>query len=557
MKNILKYTQTLLPEEYFRNIFMLFSVFSFIISVLFYFQDLYFSSSIFLVFCAISIVFLFQKIAQFPFVYLGILSLTYLYTLIEFESLHYLYGSFFVLIYAGLFRSHMLFLIFAFILFVTSLCIHAVNFDVFSQSYLIFGVVYIFFVIYVSVIRTFICSIINELPKAFQYVTEQKKSMGIVSDLSYKIRTHLSSIVGFLTALKTEKINLSLQSSDFLEKLQQENRSLLETLDSYGSETSRVTSEGQNNCVVSVSETIHKLVADVHAVSFSVKTEGNVPSNVQGDFNELRIVFTEIVESILNSRRTIRPIDIDVVISFPLESQTLQTFLFEVNVSGMKKLIYPAPQTVDIFSDSYENSSILLSQTDREDYAQISLPQTLQILNEQKAKIAITQSKKRDVSFVFSYSFWKTKPFKKSENHPKERKDMTRRIKDLRVLLVEDNLMNQNMVAMILRKRVHEVLVANNGKEALQILSSSKVDVILMDIQMPILDGYQTTERIREIELANEVHTPIIALTANALDNERQLCLEKGMDGYLSKPFGVKELMGVIEEVLKQNDTVE
>ncbi|MDA3882467.1 MAG: response regulator [Bacteroidales bacterium] len=554
---MLKYRHTLLSEEYFQNIFMLFSVFSLIISVLFYFQDLYLASSVFLVFCATSIVFLFQKIAQFPFVYLGVLTITYFYTIIEFDSLHYMYGSFFVLIYAGLFRSHKLFVTSAFLLFVASFIIRASNFDVFTQSYFIFGVVYIFFVMYVSVIRSFIYAINNERSKAFQHISEQTNSVDIVSDLSYKVRTHLSSILGFLTILKTEKIDLGQHNSYFVEKLQQENRSLLTTLDSYGAETSRTKSEAQNNCVAIVSETINKLVADEHSVSFSVKTKGNVPSDVQSDFNELRLVFLEIVESILKSRRGIRSIDIDVIISFPLESQTLQTFLFEVNVSGMKKLIYPAPQSVDVFSDSYENSNILLYQTDRDDYAQIFLPQTLQVLDEQKAKIAITQANKRDVSFVFSYSFWKKKPLKKSDSLPKEKKDMTSRIENLRVLLVEDNLMNQNMVAMILKKRVHEVMVANNGKEALQILSSSKVDVILMDIQMPILDGYQTTDRIREIELTNEVHTPIIALTANALDNERQLCLEKGMDGYLSKPFGIKELMGVIEEVIQQNDTVE
>ncbi len=557
MKNILKYTQTLLPKEYFQKIFMLFSVFSLVVSGLFYFQELYFSSSIFLVFCAISIAFLFQKTAQFPFVYLGVLIIIYFYTIIEFDSLHYLYGIFFVLIYAGLFRLHMLFEIFAFVLFVASCSIRALNVDVFTQSYFIFCVVYFFFVMFVSVIRTFIRTMNNEHSKAFQHISEQTNSEGMVSDILYKTRTHLSSILGFLTALQTDKINLSSQNRDFLEKLQHENRSLFATLDSYGSEASRTRSQVQNNCVAIVSEIINKLVAEEYYVSFSVKTKGNVPSDVQSDFNELRLVFSEIVESILKSRRAIRPIDIDVVISFPLESQTLQTFLFEINVSGMKKLIYPAPQIVDIFSDSYENSNILLYQTDRDDYAQIFLPQTLQILGEQKAKIAIRQFNKRNVSFVFSYSFWKKKPLKKNDSLPKERKDIKSRIKKLRVLLVEDNLMNQNMVAMILKKRVHEVMVANNGKEALQILSSSKVDVILMDIQMPILDGYQTTERIRKIELANEVHTPIIALTANALDNERQLCMEKGMDGYLSKPFGVQELMQTIEEVLLNNDSVE
>lgn len=126
----------------------------------------------------------------------------------------------------------------------------------------------------------------------------------------------------------------------------------------------------------------------------------------------------------------------------------------------------------------------------------------------------------------------------------------TNKISELHILLVEDNLINQNMVAMILKKRGAHVIVANNGQEALDILTSKKVDVILMDIQMPILDGYQTTQKIRELEKNKSTRTPIIALTANALNNEREHCIAQGMDGYLCKPFGMQELLNCITNTL-------
>ena len=126
----------------------------------------------------------------------------------------------------------------------------------------------------------------------------------------------------------------------------------------------------------------------------------------------------------------------------------------------------------------------------------------------------------------------------------------TNEISKLQILLVEDNITNQNMVSMILKKRGAHVIIANNGQEALDILTSKNVDVILMDIQMPILDGYQTTQKIRETEIKKSTRTPIIALTANALNNEREYCITQGMDGYLCKPFGMQELLSCITNTI-------
>jgi CheY-like chemotaxis protein len=121
---------------------------------------------------------------------------------------------------------------------------------------------------------------------------------------------------------------------------------------------------------------------------------------------------------------------------------------------------------------------------------------------------------------------------------------------DLNVLLVEDNAINQKIVLLSLNKKVKQIDVANNGKEALEMFGKKKYDLILMDIQMPVMDGITATKKIREIESTTEERIPIIAITANALAGDRDHCLAAGADDYLSKPFQVDELVERIKSLL-------
>lgn len=107
----------------------------------------------------------------------------------------------------------------------------------------------------------------------------------------------------------------------------------------------------------------------------------------------------------------------------------------------------------------------------------------------------------------------------------------------LRILLVEDNPVNQRLVDFILRKDF-EITIANDGMEAVGLFSVDRFDVILMDIMMPVMDGYEATIKIREIEKSYNTKRRIpIALTGNSMDNDRNKCLAAGMDEYLTKPF--------------------
>ncbi len=122
--------------------------------------------------------------------------------------------------------------------------------------------------------------------------------------------------------------------------------------------------------------------------------------------------------------------------------------------------------------------------------------------------------------------------------------------RSLQILLAEDNLINQKLAVALLQKSGHRVSVANNGAEALDALAQERFDLVLMDVQMPVLDGLETTARIRQGEQAGARRTPIIAMTANAMQGDRERCLEAGMDGYISKPLNPMEMFRTIAEVV-------
>jgi signal transduction histidine kinase/CheY-like chemotaxis protein len=116
----------------------------------------------------------------------------------------------------------------------------------------------------------------------------------------------------------------------------------------------------------------------------------------------------------------------------------------------------------------------------------------------------------------------------------------------LRILVADDNSINQVVVSRMLERAGHIVAIATDGQEAAMMCSAGRFDMVLMDIQMPVLDGFEATARIREMERAKGIHTPLIALTANAMYGDRERCLLAGMDGYISKPVSRDVLLDTI-----------
>jgi CheY-like chemotaxis protein len=119
----------------------------------------------------------------------------------------------------------------------------------------------------------------------------------------------------------------------------------------------------------------------------------------------------------------------------------------------------------------------------------------------------------------------------------------------LNVLLAEDNAVNARLVMATLLKHGHNVQMVENGRQAVDAALKGEFDVVLMDVQMPEMDGMEATAAIRSTEAGSDRHLPIVALTAHAMTGDKEACLKAGMDYYLSKPIHVKELLALLEGI--------
>jgi CheY-like chemotaxis protein len=127
--------------------------------------------------------------------------------------------------------------------------------------------------------------------------------------------------------------------------------------------------------------------------------------------------------------------------------------------------------------------------------------------------------------------------------------EIASRIRPLKILLAEDSVVNQKLALAQLEQHGHQVVIVNDGKEAVKTWESQPFDLILMDIQMPQMDGFAATQMIRERERRTGTHVPIVATTAHAMKGDREQCLGAGMDAYVSKPIRAKDLFATLEQL--------
>jgi PAS domain S-box-containing protein len=156
-------------------------------------------------------------------------------------------------------------------------------------------------------------------------------------------------------------------------------------------------------------------------------------------------------------------------------------------------------------------------------------------------------------TFIFTCEFKKSKKKKQNLkiNHTADEKTTINKVEHDKVILcVEDNLINQEVMEGIIKNKGYNYIAAYNGNEALNILKNNKVDLILMDVQMPELNGFETTKIIREEELDGK-HIPIVAMTAYAMREDKDKCMQADMDDYIVKPFDIEKLYEIMEFYLR------
>ncbi len=181
---------------------------------------------------------------------------------------------------------------------------------------------------------------------------------------------------------------------------------------------------------------------------------------------------------------------------------------------------------------------------DKQDEQLVDLSISEKLLRTLGRKLEYKKLKEKS-RFIFSLEFEKV-VYKKVAAVRKEKVSLI----NSNVLIVEDNEINQQIMKLSLIKLVKNVDVAKNGKIALDMFGLNRYDLILMDIQMPVMNGITATKKIREIEKSINTHTPIIAITANAMLGDKETCLSAGIDDYLSKPYQMEDLISKMNNLL-------
>jgi len=404
--------------------------------------------------------------------------------------------------------------------------------------------------------------------KNIEHKNEIKKRSENLAKLSHDIRTPLNNIVVISNILSNQVQDEKLK--DMIDTIQASSNNLLSTLNSMMDLTISEAPKDADIVVPfdlqnTVNNTLRLFATQSGTVGFSFKYDERLPKNMLGDPVKIKQIFLNIVENIIKNKST-------------------QKVILDIKLNKMQE----AGDGIDIYAEIKTNSPLLLHHADGVSSTNLTdgstalsnqvfiemldLKIAAKLIRENGGKLNVKLTS-QDAQINFNIRLLKVPSTLKDEiTEPsveentiktevketpvvKVSKGSTAEIKleNANVLLVEDNLINQKIVFLSLKKLVKNIDVAVNGKEALDKFGTSKYDIILMDVQMPIMNGYTAAKKIREIESSTNSHTPIIAITANALMGDREDCLAAGMDDYISKPFQIEVLIQKMRNLLESN----
>ena len=369
-----------------------------------------------------------------------------------------------------------------------------------------------------------------------------KEKTEFISKLSHQIRTTLSNILGITNIIN--RSTLDDKQQDFIDTIQASANNLFTAVDNIDevSKGQYETSEISNlsfSLYLTVNSTIN-LFANQPDIKFSFVFSENIPDKLVGDPIRIKQILLNLIENLIKNN--------------PDKSG----LAIEINTTVNKEFFDGIDCLVEIKSNKPFNLTQSTLRDDTKQVLALDLDITKKIIGSIGGKFKIIYKADQTI-----YSF--VAPLKKGAKTTKvqEKKDEPLpqvaqikptgkivELKDSNILLVEDNQINQKIVILSLKKLVSNIDIANDGREALEKIATNRYDLILMDVQMPVMDGIKTTIKIREIETTTHSHTPIIAMTANALLGDREDCLAAGMDDYIAKPFKLEILVNKIKQHL-------
>lgn len=402
-----------------------------------------------------------------------------------------------------------------------------------------------------------------QIVSAFQDITERKKmedrlheakqlaedatasKSNFLANMSHEIRTPLNAMLGFSDLLS--KTSLSYEQKEYLEAIETSGKNLMgiinDILDFSKIEAGMLSLE---TVPFSIQQTVHS----VYAMFFSKaqkkglrlfsSVDPNVPSLVAGDPTKFNQILINLIGNAIKftSEGT-------VMIECTVKKLQADKLILQVSIkdTGIGIPHEKLGKIFDRFTQAEDSTTRNFGGTG------LGLSIAKKLVEMQGGELMVTSEPGKGSEFLFTihYTVAYSNEYVHNENqvtHP------ALNFQGTKTLIVEDNPLNQKLASTLLRNEGFEVEVAENGEMAVQFLKERQYDVILMDIQMPIMDGYEATSEIRT---KLNIKTPIIAMTANAIAGEKERCIELGMDDYITKPFKAEFLLDMIARIISKD----